>query len=166
MINLKGMLKLTNVSNADSQRVIDRAVQLSRIRIYKALGKELVDNLTSVTYSDSPGTDEGIDRLTAGQLEVSFVRMFLLRELPHFWVNSSPDQKTYWNDSGFSLPQSQEEHYKELNRLKSDIEQMISDLLGYEADDSILNIMTIGPEVTPDPPGYSIRNSSSDSEVG
>ena len=99
---LKSKLRLSGAQEGDATEVIAQAVLDARTEFYHILGSFLVNSLVSVTPTDTPSTDDELNRTLAESTEVLMVRVNLMRVLPTMFLDSAGSAHKAWNEEGIT----------------------------------------------------------------
>jgi hypothetical protein len=144
---LLSQLRLSGANSKDAIAAIDATILFVGTELYSRLGGGLVDTVRGYPYSTDPTSgEEARTRLRASLLEEKWVRYELLRKMPTLFHDSSGDSTRRWNEEELTREGSREDD--ELNRLMSDITQMLDSLSGGTEEPGI-SAKTFGPETTP-----------------
>jgi hypothetical protein len=153
---LKAQLRLTGATSPDAEALILGAMQKARVGIYDRLGASRVTQIQGMTATDTPSTPDELTRARAINVEISWVRMFLLRAMPTMFRDGSSGIQQSWNEEGIARPTGVSEITIEISRLNTEIEGQIKELSGEDTDNSGINVDVIGPEATNVFPGSQI----------
>ena len=113
-----------------TEGVIDTTLQQTRVNIYSSLGATLVATLIALPIVENPTTEDGINKLTAINLEVNLANISLLRRLPIATIEQVDDTRELFNDD--PLTRNAYELGKHLDWLEEQVENAIKDLLELE----------------------------------
>jgi len=160
MAELQKMIRLVSSKTTDTTNgVVDKVTQNVRVKIYGALGEDLVDTLLAIVPEENPTTTDGLSRLQATILEANWVLYLLLIELPvclYDSVAAEPPEQIWDKEP---LTRDIDPDTLELRRdaLWEEIQDIIGDLTGAIGDNSV-KVGDIGPSDTyvPHAPGSSI----------
>lgn len=98
---LKAALRLSSVEDEDAaQPIFERGMQYARSAIYRRLGTTVANQWAAVAYVENPTTEQGILRTAATLLEVELVFVYLLENLPNFFMDDSGGIRQAWNEEG------------------------------------------------------------------
>jgi len=154
---LKGQLRLSGANQSDALAQIDSAIAEVRLGFYDALGAARVAAIVALVGSSEPATADEILRSRAELCEGAWVRMLLLGRMPTLFVDSGAVVQQTWNEEGLGRSSSSTGSEKEISRLKSQIDDWLSDLAGETPDTSSINCSVIGPDILQPRPGSSIN---------
>lgn len=159
---LKAKLRLSGSSSADAARMIDDAVESVRVGFINHLGEVRVGQLVATAYTENALTAAAILRTKANILEITWVRLKLLRRLPTLFMDASGVQQQAWNEEqGFARDNSTG---KEIDRLEDEVLQGLEELAGTSDDGGSMTVETFGPKEAWIP-GQSIAPSESVAEA-
>lgn len=157
---LKAELRLSELpSSTDANTILDRAILDARISFNRRLGGDRVSALVAITEVPNPGTDEEILRSLASSVEVRLVRCYLMRTLPHAFMDASGDINKRWNEEApfrekpaFDIDQEIE---RCMTQLEEDFQMLaLEDQLGSERSARVYDGK---PDCPPPRPGDSLR---------
>lgn len=151
---LKATLRLSGTANSDGLAIIDAAIQQTRVGFYDTLGALRISQLLALTLTENPTDIDGILRLKASLCESSWVRMLLLRKMPLLFIDGSSKTREIWNEEALTR-EAQKDIDSEIARLATEIQDFLTDLASGTAEESILNISSIGPDRKPPRVGQS-----------
>lgn len=153
MTTLKAALRLSGVTQPDTDAIIDRVVSEVRVGFYDRLGTTRVSTLVALPSVENPTTTDGILRTRAETTEVLWVRAMLLSELPTLFVDSSGQLPQVWQEEGLARGMGQ----TDAERVAEDLMQRVESALSLLADGGSANdkikIASLGPATTPPQPG-------------
>lgn len=164
LATLKTQLRLSGVpaSATDTNEIINQAILHARLAFYRRLGGQRVTTLLAIGFVDNPTTDDEILRAIANQTEATLVMCYLLRHLPHAWMDASGDINKRWNDEAPFREVGTEQVAERVTACESAIEENMQLLDGSEDIGDEVSIQTF--DGTPDCPtpriGLSLRGSS------
>lgn len=152
---LKAKLRLTGATQPDTARIIDSAMEAARIGFFDHLGVDRVSELLAIAYSENALTEAALERTKANNLEVSWVRLHLLRVLPSLLMDASGVSQQMWNQENAFARTS--DTAKEIERLEAEIAQGLDELASDEDEGGTTQVATLGPTSTWIP-GQSVAN--------
>ena len=160
MDTLKSRLRLTGASQADALAQIDQAVEDVRVGIYddeQGLGVARVTELLAISYAENAATANELLRTRANNLEVTWVRLFLMRRLPTLFMDASGESLEVWNEEPL-VRKAGRDLRKEIETLAEEVKQGLAYLgAGDENDIGLLGVVVFEPETTPDRPAASLQ---------
>ena len=148
---LLNSLRLSESSESSVQQ-IDDAILETRTGFYRSLGSSRVAELAAVTHSDTPASDDELDRARAESVEVKWVKLGLMRSMPTFFMEATGSAQQTWNEEGL-LRDADRRLEKEIDRLQSEVNCGLQELSKGECSP---NVAVIGPTETNTYPGSSI----------
>jgi hypothetical protein len=160
MDELQTMIRLVPSRTTDpTNDVVDKITQNVRVKLYGALGEDLVNTLLAIVPEENPTSSDGLSRLQATILEANWVLYLLLIELPvclYDSVAAEPPEQAWDKEP---LTRDIDPDTLELRRdaLWEEIQDLLGDLTGAVGDNSV-KVGDIGPSDTyvPHAPGSSI----------
>lgn len=154
--NLRARLRLSSAQgNEDLPEILDEAMQTARVGIYERLGASVVSSIAATTATENPVTQDQITRTKAEILEVSWVRMILLRRLPVLFMDAGAATREIWDTEGMTRDAKWSEIDREIGRLLSEIESLLGSLAGDSESGPTGRAVAFEPQVTKTP-GFSI----------
>ena len=159
MAVLKSRLRLTGSTQADATAQIDKAVEDVRVGFYSetlGLGASRVTAILAVAFVENATTAAALVRTQANNLEITWVRLLLLRRLPTLFMDASGGAHEQWNDEPFGRNRGRELR-DEIARLEKELQDGIGALEPDDEAGGILNVVVFEPATTPDRPGASLR---------
>ena len=159
---LRARVKLSSVTpGTDIDATIDHSVFQVRLEFYRALGKPTVDDLLTTAHTETPSTEAEIRRALATSVEVSWVKMYLLRALNVLFMESSGSARRDWNEAPLLRQSGTETVRLEIERLERDVQYGLMILrgdvdLGSESKDGVAHL--IAPDVPGPLPGDYVKN--------
>lgn len=158
MDTLKSRLRLSGAVKTDATAQIDQAVEDVRVGFYddvQGLGVARVTALLAISYTENAATAEALQRTRANNLEVTWVRLLLMRRMPTLFMDASGATLDAWNEEPLTHGHSRVD--KEIARLEAEVSEGLS-YLSADDDEGIGDMITMvfEPEETPDRPAQSI----------
>lgn len=153
---LKAKLRLTGATQPDTAKIIDSAMEAVRIGFFDHLGGDRVAELLAIPYAENALTETALERTKANNVEVSWVRLHLLRTLPSLLMDASGVAQQMWNQENAFARTS--DTAKEIERLEAEITQKLDELMSDDDEGGTTQVATLGPTSTWIP-GQSIANS-------
>lgn len=132
MAVLKTKLRLTAAAQTDTLAMIDRAVEEARIEFIYGLGEARVTAILAIAYAENATTLAALVRTKANNVEVSMVRLRLLRDLPTLFQDASGAQNQDWNET--SPYSKKSDTALEIARLESEVAAGLDFLAGEEEE--------------------------------
>jgi hypothetical protein len=127
---LKKRLRLTGIpSGGDAEGMLEEASLKARLGLYKHLGESLVATINGTAYTDAPATTVQLRRVKAAAAETVWVRLLLLSILPTATLDSANALLQAWNDEGTFRGMGPREREKEIERLKTELNELLMDLV-------------------------------------
>ena len=159
MATLKSRVRLTGAAQADALAQIDQAVEDVRVGFFddvQGLGLSRVTTLLAIAYAENASTAEELLRTRANNLEVTWVRLLLMRRLPPLFMVASGSTLDAWNEEPLTRKAGRDLR-EEINRLEQEVMEGLAYLSGGDDEDvGNLGVVVFQPAVTPDRPGLSI----------
>lgn len=146
----------TEALNNEAVQILDRAVLEVRVGCYDRLGATLVASLKAVTPSDAPTTSDELSRARAEQVEVSWVKLVLLRELRALFMDASGQTGRVWNEEATFRDSSSRDIRELMDSLRSVVDEGIEALKSGGADNTSVRAEALSPAVTPPRPFDSV----------
>ena len=156
---LKSRLRLSGAAQTDALAQIDQAIEDVRVGFYddaQGLGVSRVTALLAISYEENATTAEALLRTRANNLEVSWVRLLLMRRLPTLFMDASGNSLDVWNEEPLTRKAGRSLR-DEIARLELEVAEGLA-YLGAGDDDDVgdLGVVVFEPSTTPDRPGLSI----------
>jgi hypothetical protein len=145
---------MSGATEKDALAVVDTAVQRARVSIYDILGTTRVAAVLSTEFTETPSTDDELDRSKAALAELLWIKGLLVVDLPTLFIDSSGIVNRAWNESAMERDQSFVEVKEVSDRLLNEAKAMLQDLATGEA--SAIRATAFGPTETPPRPGESV----------
>lgn len=162
MDTLKSRLRLSGAAQDDALAQIDQAVEDVRVGFYddvQGLGVTQVTTLLAIDYAENATTAEDLLRTRANNLEVTWVRLLLMRRMPTLFMDASGSTLDTWNEEPLTR-KSGRDLSAEIKRLESEVAVGLAYLGAGDDDDvGLLGVTVFEPEETPDRPAASIEPS-------
>lgn len=159
MNTLKSRLRMTGSVTTDGLAIIDKAVEDVRVGFYdeaQGLGASLVTDLLAIAFVENATNPTDLKRTRANNLEVTWVRLLLMRRIPMLFMDGSAVSHEVWNEEPLTRS-SQTEIQREVDRLENDLAEGLAALLGETDDQGSLDLIVFEPDTTPDGVGDSIK---------
>lgn len=159
MTTLKSRLRLTGAVQADALAQIDQAVEDVRVGFYddaQGLGVTRVTTLLAIAFVENATTANALLRTRANNLEITWVRLLLMRRMPTLFMDASGSTLDAWNEENLSRTRNTDLR-REIDRLENEVKEGLA-YLGDGDDDDVgdVTIMVFEPAETPPRPGASI----------
>lgn len=158
MPTLRKRLRLGGVEvNSNASDMIDQAVEDVRIGLFNpdtGLGEARVVTLRAVVFVENALTTAALERTRANSLEVSWVRLLLLRRMTIMFQDGSVPTFDLWNNEPITRL-SMRDLQKEIDRLQEEISSELEDL-GTGIAPGGIDVLVLEPKDAPFKPGSSI----------
>lgn len=96
-------LRLSNTLNqpgSDVEEIIDEGIQYARLRLRRGLGADVITSLLSISFTETPTTDDQYRRAAANLAESLALKIALFRRLPVLFMGVSGIRDRVWNEEG------------------------------------------------------------------
>ena len=150
MTQLKKSLRLSAISavQGDANTMIETATNQARLRFFDYLGSDRINAINAITFVEAPTTSDQYTRLRANQCEILIVRVWLLRTMPVLFRDDRSTGQQSWNEEGLTRDISEKLLAQEIDRLETEINEMLEALGEGENDGETSNVKIMGrPEV-------------------
>ena len=157
---LTARLRLNGISASKTGALaqIDQAVEDVRVNMYddnQGLGLVTVNALLAIAYVENATTASDLSRTRANNLEVTWVRLLLMRRMPTLFMDASGETLDAWNEEPLTHNTGKTLR-DEIKRLEDEIAQGVAQLIGDDEDIGDMDVIVFEPAETPARPGASI----------
>lgn len=142
---LQSSLRLSGATSTDATRVIADAVNRVRLGFYDELTASRVAAIQAMPASDTPTTADERTRARAALVEVSWVRMHLMRTMPVLFMEGGTAPQQSWNEEPIARQGAPTEIDREIKRLDEEVKAGLAVLSGDETTEDGTTIMLMGP---------------------
>lgn len=146
-------LRLDGIADDDHAEsecaIVENALRKVRLGFYDRLGDSGVSALTAIAFEPNPVTLNDRRRMKAFLAEVTWVKMFLVRDLPMYFLDGSGRVRENWNEEGLLRHLAMEDQDKLEAKLQNELDACLRFLEDGELGGGPIKASTIGPEETP-----------------
>lgn len=157
--DLKARLRLTGATKSDFSAQLDLALEDVRLGFYDedgGLGTTRVGELLAISYVENATNATSLLRTRANNLEVTWVRLLLMRRLPTLFMDAGGETLDAWNEEPITRS-SRRGLESEIQRLENEVTDGLAYLGGADEEDlGEVAVTVFEPEITPDLPRASI----------
>lgn len=153
---LKSGLRLTGATQPDTSAIIDRIVQEVRVGFYDSLGALRISEILAMPVEENPTSASALTRLKAIGVEICWVKLRLLYELPVLFMDSSGQTAQVWNEEGLTRQGAGRDLEDLKEHLQEKVDNGLSELAGGDAPAGKVQAHLLGPETTPPRPRESV----------
>lgn len=146
--SLKASLRLSGVTQDDTNKAITDTILEVRTLLYSRLGFFRIDQIQATVEVNAPTSQAQLDRSRASLLETTWCRLLLLRRLPVLFQDASAQSQMTWNEEGTTRRAGASDLEKEVQRLTEEIESLLA-ILGNQEGSGGVQGGVINPSIIP-----------------
>lgn len=154
---LKEKTRLSGIPDDEgADRILEQATMRVRREFFNRLGGTIISEILDYPRTGTPTTLNERKRSLAEDIEIAWVRYYLLRDLPVHFLDGSSSIQQSWNEEGLSRRLTLREMQSLRSNLLAFCVEGIYELAHGKFDGSSIRADSIGPTVRPQLPGSSI----------